>query len=78
MTISAIIYVRSSVDCSASAEVQVECLQSVAESQGWRIAKVFRDRPLPMKRGREQRPGEIALVAAIVEYFVNQANEQPA
>lgn len=72
MTISAIIYVRSSIDCSESAEEQVECLRSVAESHRWTVAKVFSDHPMPMKRGREQRPGETALLAAIRSGRVNK------
>jgi DNA invertase Pin-like site-specific DNA recombinase len=65
MTISAIIYARSSVDCSASVEEQAECLQAVATGQRWTVAKMFSDHPMPMKRGREQRPGETALLTAI-------------
>jgi DNA invertase Pin-like site-specific DNA recombinase len=72
MTISAIIYARSSVDCSASAEEQTECLQAVATSHRWTVAKMLSDRPMPMKRGREQRPGETALLTAIRTGSVNK------
>jgi DNA invertase Pin-like site-specific DNA recombinase len=72
MTISAIIYARSSIDCSASVEEQTVCLQAVATSHRWIVAKVFSDQPMPMKRGREQRPGETALLAAIRAGSVNR------
>jgi DNA invertase Pin-like site-specific DNA recombinase len=72
MTINAIIYARSSIDRSASAEEQVECLRAVATSHRWTVAKTFCDHPMPMKRGREQRPGETALLAAIRSGGVNK------
>ena len=65
MTISAIIYARASAECPASAEEQIEHLQAVADSQGWTVSRILTDRPMPTKRGREQRPGETALLAAI-------------
>ena len=65
MTINAIIYVRTSADCAVSAEEQVKILQVVAVAQGWAVSKVFSDRPMPPKRGREQRPAEVALLTAI-------------
>jgi len=72
VTINAIIYARSSTDCSSSAEDQIECLRAVAASRGWTIARVLSDRPMPLKRGREQRPGEAALLAAIRSSGVNR------
>jgi DNA invertase Pin-like site-specific DNA recombinase len=72
MTINAVIYARSSADCAASVGDQVECLQAVAVSQGWTVTKIFSDRPMPMKRGREQRPGEMALLTAIRTGGVNR------
>jgi DNA invertase Pin-like site-specific DNA recombinase len=72
MTIRAIIYARSSVDCSASVEEQAECLRAVATSQRWTVAKTFSDHPMPVKRGREQRPGETALLTAIRAGGVNK------
>jgi DNA invertase Pin-like site-specific DNA recombinase len=72
MTISAIIYARSSVDCSASVEEQADCLQAVATSQRWAVARTFSDHSMPMKRGREQRPGETALLTAIRAGGVNK------
>jgi DNA invertase Pin-like site-specific DNA recombinase len=72
MTISAIIYARSSFDCSASVQEQAECLQAVAIGQRWTVAKMFSDHPMPMKRGREHRPGETALLAAIRAGGVNK------
>ena len=65
MAINAVIYARSSADCSASVEEQVACLQAVAATHGWMVAEIFIDRPMPIKRGREQRPNEMALLTAI-------------
>jgi DNA invertase Pin-like site-specific DNA recombinase len=65
MTINAIIYARTSADCAVPAEEQVKVLRAVAVAQGWIVSKVFCDRPMPPKRGREQRPGEVALLSAI-------------
>jgi DNA invertase Pin-like site-specific DNA recombinase len=65
MTINTIIYARTSADCAVPAEEQVKVLQVVAVAQGWTVNKVFSDRPMPPKRGREQRPGEFALLSAI-------------
>ena len=65
MTINTIIYVRTSADCAVPAEEQVKVLRGVAVARGWTVSKVFHDRPMPPKRGREQRPGEVALLSAI-------------
>ena len=65
MTINAIIYARASADCAVSAEEQVKVLHAVAVAQGWTVSKVLSDRPMPPKRGREQRPAEVALLTAI-------------
>ena len=65
MTINAIIYARASADSAVSAEEQVRVLHVVAVAQAWAVNKVFIDRPMPLKRGREQRPGEVALLSAI-------------
>src|SRR5689334_9363239 len=65
MTNIAIIYARASAECLASVDEQVECLQGVADSQGWSVVRTFTDRPMLMKRGREQRPAEAALLSAI-------------
>lgn len=48
-----------------SAEEQAKVLHAVAVAQGWAVNKVFIDRPMPLRRGREQRPGEVALLSAI-------------
>jgi len=72
MAFNAAIYGRASADCLTSVEEQVECLRSVASSQGWTITRVFTDRPMQLRRGREQRPGEAALVAAIRAGGVNK------
>ena len=65
MLINAIIYARSSPDCSVSAEDQIEVLKAVAADHGWTVTKVFSDRPMPVKKGREKRPGESALLDTI-------------
>jgi DNA invertase Pin-like site-specific DNA recombinase len=64
--INVFIYGRTSPDCSVPAEVQVERLKAVdAADHGWTVSKIFVDRPMPTKKGRERRPGEDALRAAI-------------
>jgi DNA invertase Pin-like site-specific DNA recombinase len=59
------IYARTSPDCTASAEAQIERLKTVAAKQGWSVSRVFIDRPMPVQKGREKRPGETALLEAI-------------
>jgi DNA invertase Pin-like site-specific DNA recombinase len=65
MTVSAAIYARTSPECLMSAEEQIEHLKIIAAKRGWVISKIFVDRPPTVKRGRERRPGEAALIAAI-------------
>jgi DNA invertase Pin-like site-specific DNA recombinase len=65
MTIGVIIYARASAECPASAEEQIDTLKTVAGVHGWTVARTFADRSMPLKRGREQRPSEMALLAAI-------------
>ena len=65
MTISAVIYARSSPDCPATAEQQVEHLRMIATERGWMVTGVFTDHPMTVKKGRERRPGETALRDAI-------------
>jgi len=64
MTICAAIYARTSPDCLVTADQQVEQLRAIATEHGWSIAFVFTDHPT-VKKGRERRPGEIALRDAI-------------
>jgi DNA invertase Pin-like site-specific DNA recombinase len=59
------IYARTSPDCSVPAEGQAERLTAVAADHGLSVSKIFVDRPMPTKKGRERRPGEDALRAAI-------------
>src|SRR5690242_14241613 len=59
------IYARMSPDCPMSAEDQVEHLKIVAADNGWTISNVFIDGPASMKKRRERRSGEAALIAAI-------------
>src|SRR5262249_49121609 len=65
MIINAAIYVRTSVECPASVEEQSGALQGVADRLGLSVIRTFTDRPMPMKRGREQRPAEAALLNVI-------------
>ena len=65
MTICAVIYARSSSDCPATAEQQVEHLRMIATAHGWMVTGVFTDHPMTVKKGRERRPGETALRDAI-------------
>jgi DNA invertase Pin-like site-specific DNA recombinase len=62
---SAIVYARASAECPVSIDDQTEHLKAVAHSQGWTVTRIITDRPMPMRRGRERRPGETALLAAI-------------
>jgi DNA invertase Pin-like site-specific DNA recombinase len=64
MTLVAI-YARTSPDCRITAKQQVEKLTTIATEHGWTIAGVFTDQPMTVKKGRERRPGEIALRHAI-------------
>src|SRR5690242_8946071 len=59
------IYSRTSVDCPLTAEDQVDRLMTVAVSNGWTVSLTFGDRPMPVRKGREWRPGEDALLNAI-------------
>ena len=65
MSISAVIYARSSLDCPLSAEEQVASLRTIAADNGWLVAKVLIDRPTTMNKGRDRRPGQMALLEAI-------------
>ena len=65
MSISAVIYARSSPDCPLSAEEQAASLRTIAADNGWLVAKVFIDRPTTMNKGRDRRPGQMALLEAI-------------
>ena len=65
MSISAVIYARSSPDCALSAEDQAASLRTIAADNGWLVAKVLIDRPTTMNKGRDRRPGQMALLEAI-------------
>jgi DNA invertase Pin-like site-specific DNA recombinase len=58
----AVIYARTSPDCPVSAEEQIARLKAVATENGWIVAGVFSDRPMPVRKGRERRPGEDGLL----------------
>jgi DNA invertase Pin-like site-specific DNA recombinase len=65
MTTRAVIYARTSSDRPISADDQVNHLKIVAADHGWTISNVFVDRPRTLKKGRQRRPGEAPLIAAI-------------
>jgi DNA invertase Pin-like site-specific DNA recombinase len=65
MPINAVIYARTSAECPVAAEDQIEHLKAVADQHGWTVTKVFCDRLMPVRKGREKRPGETALLDAI-------------
>ena len=64
MSHSVTIYARTSPDCTASCEHQIQHLKTVAAERGWAVAQVFTDRPTSV-RGPDRRPGEAALINAI-------------
>lgn len=59
------IYARTSFDCPASAEDQIHHLETVAADRGWAVSRVFADRATTIKKGRENRLAEAALMHAI-------------
>jgi DNA invertase Pin-like site-specific DNA recombinase len=65
MSISAVIYAHSSLDYPLSAEEHVASLRTIAADNGGLVAKVFIDRPTTMNKGRDRRPGQMALLEAI-------------
>ena len=65
MPINALIYARTSPDCAVSAEDQIEVLKAVAADHGWTVKMIFADRPMPIRKGRERRPGEDAMLDMI-------------
>ena len=65
MSMDAIIYARGSPDCPLSVEGQIDHLRAVAVEHGWTVTNIFSDRPTSIQKGRDKRPGEAALLAAI-------------
>jgi DNA invertase Pin-like site-specific DNA recombinase len=65
MTIRAAIYARASADCPVSIESQIERLKAFAAEHCWEVVRTFRDSPTSMKKAREKRPGETALIDVI-------------
>ena len=72
MKINVLIYARSSPDCSVSADDQITCLRTIAADRGWTVSRTFVDRPVPIRKGRERRPGEVAMLDAIRGGGVNK------
>ena len=65
MPINAVIYARSSPGCPVSTEDQIEALRAVVAENSWTVKMVLTDRPMPIRKGKEKRPGEDVLLAAI-------------
>jgi DNA invertase Pin-like site-specific DNA recombinase len=65
MTIRVAIYARSSLDCLISVDEQIEHLRVIVGERGWTVAHVFSDRPTSVKKDRDRRLGELALISAI-------------
>jgi DNA invertase Pin-like site-specific DNA recombinase len=65
MTIRVAIYARSSPDCPASADEQIECLQAIADQRGWAVVHIFTDHPTSVRKGQDRRSGEVALIDLI-------------
>jgi DNA invertase Pin-like site-specific DNA recombinase len=63
MASNAVIYARTSPDCTVSAEAQVASLKAVAADHGWTVVDVFVDHQATAKKDR--RPAEMALLEAI-------------
>jgi DNA invertase Pin-like site-specific DNA recombinase len=42
-----------------------EHLNAVAADRGWTVTKVFIDRPTTVRKGKERRPGDAALLDAL-------------
>ena len=59
------IYARSSPDCPLSEEEQIERLRTIAAERGWTVTSVFSDRPTTVRKGRDRRAGELALIEVI-------------
>ena len=65
MSVSAVIYVRSSSDCPLTADEQAASLRTIAAEQEWTVTKVFFDRPITRRKRHDRRPGQMALLEAI-------------
>jgi DNA invertase Pin-like site-specific DNA recombinase len=65
VTINIFIYARQSADCPVSAQEQASHLRTIATDNGWMVAKVFIDQPPTTNKGRDRRPGQMALLEAI-------------
>ena len=65
MPINVIIYARSSPDCSVSAVDQIEHLNTVVADHRWTVCQTFVERPMPVRKGKEKRPGEVAMLNSI-------------
>ena len=72
MTIRVAIYARTSPDCPLSANEQIERLTKVAAERSWTVSNVFVDRPTSMRKGRDRRPGEAAMMDAIASGAIDQ------
>src|SRR5690242_12177554 len=59
------VYARSSPDCSLPADRQIDELKRIAVERGWAVEHVFKDHPTSVKKRRDRRPGELALIDVI-------------
>jgi DNA invertase Pin-like site-specific DNA recombinase len=66
------IYVRSSPDCSLTADEQISQLSKVAAERGWMVAHLFADGATSVKKSQDRRPGELALIGAIRAKAINR------
>ena len=60
------IYGRSSPDCSLTCDHQIERLKTIAGERGWTVINEFSDRPMAVRKGLDRRPGELALLEAML------------
>jgi len=65
MTRTAVIYARTSPECPLSADEQITHLKNLAGHRGSTVGRVFADRVVIIRKGREKRPAEAALLDAI-------------
>jgi DNA invertase Pin-like site-specific DNA recombinase len=65
MTTRCAVYARTSPDCVLVSDQQTQHLKTIAAERGWTVTHVFSDRPMSIKKSRDHRPGEVALIHAI-------------
>lgn len=73
MSVNVLIYARTSPDCLVSTETQIETLKAIAAENRWTVSQIFSDRPMPVRKGRERRPGEDAMLDMVKTGGVQKA-----